>query len=134
MELNNKHIVFINEWMLNGYNATQAYLTAYPTSSKLNAERNAHRILEREDVKQEIEKRQKENRDKYNVTIDEVVCRVKELMLTDDYNPVHTTNLKAAEILNKMFGFNFENKETQSDDSTEITFKIIKSNNAGTGE
>jgi phage terminase small subunit len=130
-ELNNSKLTakqkrFVDEYMLD-LNATQQQQIRAGYSKK-TAKEIGYENLTKPHIQLEIEKRQQENRDKYNVTIEEVVCRVKEIMLTDEFNPVHNANLKAAEILNKMFGFNNENKDSNSEDVSNLTIKIIRGN------
>ena len=95
--------------MVNGFNARLAYKTVYPNSTEATADANAHKLLSNAQVKAEIERRQEENRKKFEVTKEEVVEVVKEIMMNfrKDAPPY---SLKAAEILNKMFGFNSADK------------------------
>ena len=51
-------------------------------------------------------------------------------MLTQDFNPVHNANLKAADIINKMFGY-YIVPEAEDNKDFNFNFKIIK-RDAGT--
>ena len=116
MALNKKQMAFLDELFINGFNATQAYLSVYKGVSEDTAKANGSKLLANANVKEEYERRQAENRIKYEVNKDEVVEVVKKILKTTDFNPVHTANLKAADLLCKMFGYNATEK-------SEITIK-----------
>jgi phage terminase small subunit len=106
---NKRHIAFIDAYMINGFNATKAYLSAYPNVKYESADASARKLLDNTRIKDEIERRQEENKKKYEVTKEEVVEVVKEIMLNNKVG-APPFSLKAAEILNKMFGFNSADK------------------------
>lgn len=122
---NKRHIAFIDEYMINGHNATQAYLKVYSNASYSTADANSRKLLGNTRIKEEIERRQEEWRKKYDVTKEEVVEVVKRLMTAEEFNPVYTTNLKAAEILNKMFGFNAADKVELSKNNEQPLFPDV---------
>lgn len=128
MALSNRYIAFIDSYMINGFNATNAYRTAYPNASEETANKNVSKILNRPEVKQEIERRQEEHRKKYDVTKEEVVEVVKDIMMNNrkDAPPY---SLKAAEIICKMFGFNAADKQeivTSTPEDNTIKIEIIR--------
>ncbi len=53
MSINDKQRAFINEYMINGHNATKAYKTAYPDAGT-SAEFNASRLMSNDKIKAEI--------------------------------------------------------------------------------
>lgn len=109
MLTNKRHIAFVDEYMINGFNSVQAYLKAYPNASYDSANTLGPRLLGNVRVKEEIERRQEENKKKYEITKEEVVEVVKHILLANK-DGAPPFSLKAAEILNKMFGFNSAEK------------------------
>lgn len=57
--LTKKQLGFCEEYLKNGGNATQAYLTAYDSESTKSAAVDACRLLQREDIQQQIERLRK---------------------------------------------------------------------------
>lgn len=57
--LTKKQMAFCEEYLKNGGNATQAYLTAYDSESPTSARVDACRLLQREDIQQQIERLRK---------------------------------------------------------------------------
>ena len=54
--LTNKQMEFCKEYLRNGGNATQAYLTAYDSESPKSAVVDASRLMRRDDIKEQIER------------------------------------------------------------------------------
>lgn len=127
-KLNKRHIAFIDEYMVNGFNSVQAYLKVYPNVTYQSANSLGPKLLGSIRVKEEIERRQEEHRQKYNVTKEEVVEVVKEIML-NNREVAAPYSLKAAEILCKMFGFNAADKQeitTSTPEDNTIKIQIIR--------
>ena len=57
--LTHKQMAFCEEYLKNGGNATQAYLTAYDSESPTSARVDACRLMAREDIQQQIERLRK---------------------------------------------------------------------------
>lgn len=66
-KLNTKHLAFIEEYMINGFNATGAYMKVYPKSSYASAKAHAARLVSNGNIKVEIEARIEEYKAKYNI-------------------------------------------------------------------
>jgi len=107
---NKRHISFIDNYMTNGFNATRAYMSAYPDSKYTSADASARNLLEDARIKAEIERRQEENRKKYEITKEEIIEVVKSILF-ENRKGGQMYSLKAAEILNKMMGFNAVEKQ-----------------------
>lgn len=56
MPINNKQRAFINEYMINGHNASRAYAKAYPDSSDKACESNGARLIRNDKIRREIGK------------------------------------------------------------------------------
>ena len=109
MALNNKQIAFIDEYFVNGFNGTKAYLSVYKGVTDETAQRNASKSLSNAQVKVEVERRQAENKAKYEISKDEIVEITKRIMI-DNEKSAPPFALKAAEILIKMAGLNAAEK------------------------
>lgn len=57
--MNENRQIFVNTYLTNGYNATQAYKTAYP-NCKSGQDRAGHRLLSFAEIKKVIDKAKKE--------------------------------------------------------------------------
>ena len=60
--MNENRQIFVNTYLTNGYNATQAYKTAYP-NCKSGWNRLGHRLMTKDDIKQAIDKAKTEIKD-----------------------------------------------------------------------
>ena len=72
-KLNNRHIAFIDEYMVNGYNSVQAYLKVYPNASYDSANTLGPKLLGNVRVKAEIERRQLKERKKYDLRREDLI-------------------------------------------------------------
>lgn len=68
--LSNRHMAFVDEYMVNGRNATAAYADTYPKAARRTCEQNGFMLLKKPEVKAEIEKREIELREKNKVTVE----------------------------------------------------------------
>lgn len=107
---NKRHNSVVDEYMINGFNQRKAYMSVYTSVDEVKADASAARLFSNVKVKEEIARRQEENRKKYEVTQEEIIDVVKTIMTSKDFNPVHTANLKAADLLMRMFGYNAPTK------------------------
>jgi len=109
MALNNKQLAFVEEYFNNGFNGTQAYLAVYKGVAESTATVNSSKLLSNANIKAEIEKRQQENKLKYEIDRDEIVEITKRIMKENE-KTMPPFALKAIEILNKMGGLNAAEK------------------------
>ncbi len=103
-ELKDSHKAFADEYLVNGFNATQAYLKAYPDSTEEAAESSASRLLSNAKVKEYIEEQKKQIKE------DAVMTKREKLKLLEswilDREERKSVRLKALEMHNKMTGDN----------------------------
>lgn len=104
MKLNDKHNVFIETYLINGYNGIDAYLIAYPKASYDTARANSTKLLAKTDIKEIINTKKKELADKCTITKMDIVNVVISIM--NDNNSKSSDRLKATEILFKALGYN----------------------------
>jgi phage terminase small subunit len=109
MALNNKQSAFIEEYFNNGFNGTKAYLSVYKGVNEDTARANASKLLANTNVKSAIERRQQENKLRYEIDRDEIVEITKRIMKENEKS-MPPFSLKAIEILNKMAGLNAPEK------------------------
>ena len=93
--------------MTNGYNATQAYMSAYPDSSYEAAQSSSSDLLSNPMIKDYIIKEQEEIADVLLLTKEKVIRDLMDIIKSskDDAKQKHNAN-KAIDTLNKMVGFN----------------------------
>jgi phage terminase small subunit len=106
---NKKHSAFIDNYMANGYNATQAYFDVYKSSSRQVAQVSSQRLLNMQPIKDEINRRQKEVAEATNTDRDGLIAVLNEMVKQNRYGKPFVA-LKAIELLNKMCGFNEADK------------------------
>jgi len=123
MKLNNKHNAFIEAYLINGYNATDAYLTAYPKATYETANTNGTRLLGKACIKEVIEAKKKELANTCNVTKAEIANVI--LGILNDCNSKPNEKIKAGEVLNKMFGYNAPLEQSISLNVEQPLFKDI---------
>lgn len=120
MTLKNRQILFIAEYIKNQDGKAAAIKAGYKESG---AASQASKLLAKDDIKTEIENRQKLLADENLVTKKEIVLDL--LRIKDDamMGKLHIKDgLKAIEIINKMLGYN----EQDSIDTTNIQINYIK--------
>lgn len=102
-KLSDKHEMFCQEYMVNGFNATAAYKKIYQVSDK-QAESNGSRLMGNDKVKTRLDELKKETREYYQITKEELLNDLKDIK---DRNKGlrDQTAMKAIEIISKMSGF-----------------------------
>jgi phage terminase small subunit len=108
---NKRHKQFVEEYMSNGMNATQAYLSTYPKVTEKTASANGSRLLVNAKIKAEIERLQAKTSKSLNITKESLIkdlIEIKELCKTNP-RAIHNS-IKAVEVINKMLGFNEPDK------------------------
>lgn len=103
MKLTDKQEMFCQEYMVNGFNATQAYVKVYKTTDKVGGA-SGPRLLDNVRIKERLEELKKETRQFYRITKEE---------LLNDLNDIKNNNkgvrdgiaMKAIEIISKMSGY-----------------------------
>ena len=127
---NKRHQAFCDEYLINGMNATQAYLTVYKSvNKKITAEVNGSKLLSNTKVKAYIEERQAVASEKSELTQQiivnrqnrrsQIVDQMLELSIKDNLTPQETSKLArlmmviktsdanaSDKILNEMLGYN----------------------------
>lgn len=105
MKINNKHITFIETWLANGNNATEAYLTAYPNVNRETACANGARLIAHANIKPIIAEKKKELATKCMITKEEILADLKYIKDLHKDNPRSSNSIKAISEINKMLGF-----------------------------
>jgi phage terminase small subunit len=118
--MNEKHKLFVEEWLINGMNASAAYQKIYPNVNELTARANGARLLAKDNIKEFINSKQQETSTRNNITKDQILTVVFDIMSNA---PKHSDRLKASEILLKALGMNMPEK---TEISGGMENKIIK--------
>jgi phage terminase small subunit len=124
MSLSAKHIAFVDEYMLNGFHATNAYKSVYGCSQK-SAEAAGPKLSNSPEIKEEIERRQRENFNLNIISREEIIQTAKEIMLINK-KKAPMIALKSIEILNKMLGYNSPDKIEMSGNIEQPLFPDVK--------
>lgn len=120
MITNKKHIAFINEYFINGFNATQAYISVYKKVNEETAKVNGCKLLTNTNILAEISKRQIEIKEKHEITVEELVTVSKRIMVNnEDEKP--GVSLKAIAELAKLSG-SYATEKTETTIKTEQPF------------
>lgn len=122
-KLTQKQRAFCEEYVRNGYNATQAYLTAYGCSYDCaNAE--AHKVLRKPHVRAYVEELQKQAFAAAAITAERIAMKLAEIAFApgNDENYGATSQLKALDLLQKQLGI--QHQKIEADVSTDVVINI----------
>ena len=134
MALNIKQKLFVNEYLTNGKNASQAYFSVY--KCKLSTARaNGHKLLENTDIQALIKAEEERLREKYDLTKEKLLDELFYVIdtskneiegVTDRNAIIKATDLMAKltglyapekiEVTNKDIQFKFGNEEEDKED------------------
>lgn len=126
MAINKKQQDFILEYIANGFNAQQAYLSAYPTATLQSARTNAYRLLGNEEIKAEIEKQVKLMFEAKYIRAERVIMEISDIAFAPkgDEDYVALVKLKALETLAKHMGLLDKKEEEVKEQVIEV--KIVE--------
>ena len=105
MALTAKNKLFVEEYVANHYNATQAYITVYG-SDYSTANTKACNILKKPEAKEYLKEVQKERTERLNITADRVLEELASIAFAPNGSediPVSAKN-KALELIQKQIG------------------------------
>lgn len=110
-ELTSKQQKFCEEFVCNGYRATQAYLAAYDTENADVARVQGHRLLKNEKVIDYVKRLQQEQFKKACITPERVAMKLAEIAFCDKGDEYYnsTAQLKALDLLQKQYGWQQQN-------------------------
>lgn len=114
---------FAEEYVKNGYNATQAYLAVYDCNYD-TAKATGYLMLRKTHIKKYIEQLQKEQFESACINAERVALKLAEIAFAEkgdtDYNA--NSQLKALDLLQKQLGIQHQN--IKADVSTDIVINI----------
>jgi phage terminase small subunit len=120
--MNEKHKEFVNVYLANGKNGTQAYLAVYKSVKKEDtAAVNASKLLRNTKVQEYLQAEQDKSAAKLEITRESLLEDLKRIQSnTESTNP--QAALKAVDLMIKMLGFNAPIKqETKLSGGLDIT-------------
>lgn len=104
--LNHRQKCFVDEYLSNGMNARQSYLTVYQPDSKVEiVDAAASQLLSNLKVKRYLEDRMGELSRKSEVTREEILKDLIEIKNSFKDNPNSSHSLRAIDTINKMLGY-----------------------------
>lgn len=109
MKLSDKHKAFCDEYLSNGFNATQAYKSVYKVSDKV-AGASGVRLLENVNIKEYIQQEQNKTAEVLQIKKEDLI---RDLLTIKDNNleDAPPFAIKAIEVINKMLGYNAAEKQ-----------------------
>jgi len=108
--MNNRHQQFCDEYLNNGLNATQAYLSVYKNVTEETAKVNGCKLLTNTNIKDYIDTKREETSRNLNVTKESLIQDLIDIKNANKIDrPVVAT--KAIEVINKMQGYNAVEKQ-----------------------
>ncbi len=124
MSLTDKQRAFVDEYLVNGFNATQAYLTVYTDcKSEDGARASSSKLLTNPNIQEYLEEARKEIKEMSRMSKAEKLEIAEEIM-TDKAGERTLDRLKAMEIHNKMTGDNEPDKVEHSGEG--FNLNVIK--------
>lgn len=121
--LTEKEKAFCEEFIANGYNATQAYFTVYGGTMG-TARATGCKVIKRPQCKAYIEKLQKDAYESAFINAERVAVKLAEIAFAqkDDEDYGASAQLKALDLLQKQLGL--QTQKVEADISTDINISI----------
>lgn len=122
-KLTHKQRAFCEEYVRNGYNATQAYLVAYDAEYKC-ANCEGPRLLKKPHIREYVAELQKQAFDAAAISAERIALKLAEIAFAakDDENYAATAQLKALDLLQKQLGI--QTQKVEADVKTDIVINI----------
>lgn len=122
------HEAFCQEYMINGFNATRAYMAVYPDTKETSAMSSASELLRNPKVSERIAELRAEMTTKYGISIQEIVNSIKETRALAKAQSDFTNSLKSDDMLLKITGgYAVEKKEIITPQlPTQINFQLLE--------
>lgn len=117
-----RHKRFAEEYVLDG-NGSTAYKRIYPNVADDSARSNAYKLLEREDIKQEIAKLQEERQKRVMWSADEILQQIRDIATSNTTST--SEKLKALELAAKSLGM-FRDKVEHSGNVSIVLDKDVE--------
>lgn len=116
MAINTKQQDFIMEYISNGFNGIQAYLSAYPNSTVKTARTNAYKLLGKDEIREEIERQVKMILEAKHITAERVLLEIADIAFALKGDEVYDVKakLKALELLQKQMGLQTTNSKIEA--------------------
>lgn len=115
MSLNEKHKLFCEHYLANGFNARDAYYEAFPESKGNKQPSYPYTLLKRQDIQEYIKQRREEIYESLNIDSMRVVQEIAEIAFAQKGDEVYnaTAKLKALDLLSKNLGLQTQKIETK---------------------
>jgi phage terminase small subunit len=114
-DLNERHKLFVLEYLKNGFNAKQAYISIYKPKSELGAESNSIRLIGNDKIQEFLRSEQENMKLSKRITIEsqlKELDEIKKMAKTPegDGKAQLAVFVKAVEVQNKMLGLDAPTK------------------------
>lgn len=123
-EMKKEHLAFCREYVLNGKNGTQAYMTAYnKTKREENVRISASKFLTNSNVKAYIRHLKEEVKERYNITLETQLEKTAEILKLSKVKEEYRTALACVQEESKLADL-YEPEKTES--TTKVIWKEEK--------
>lgn len=123
-KLTAKQKAFCEAYVENGYNGTQAYLSAYDTDNYNTAKTEGNKLLKKPHIREYVSALQKEQFAQACITAERVAMKLADIAFAvkgdEDYNT--SAQLKALDLLQKQLGI--QHQKIEADVSHDIIINI----------
>lgn len=108
--MNNRHQAFADEYLSNGLNATQAYLSTYPSVTENTAKVNGSKLLTNTNIKDYIDTKREQTSKVLNISKESLIQDLIDIK-NGNIKDRPMIAVKAIETINKMQGYNAVEKQ-----------------------
>lgn len=124
MALNEKHKLFVVNYIATNFNAIEAYELTYPKSTRATARTNAYKLLKNEEIKAAIQEAVSDALAARWITADRVLMEISEVAFAQKGDEIYNTQskLKALEMLQKQMGLLEKKVEVKQETTIEVGF------------
>lgn len=124
MALNEKHQLFVINYVACNFNAIEAYEITYPNCSRSTSRTNAYQLLKKEAIKTSIQEAVTEALAARWITADRVLMEISDVAFAQKGDEIYNTQnkLKALEMLQKQMGLLEKKIEIKQETTIEVGF------------
>lgn len=124
-ELNERHKMFVDEYIANGYNGKAAYLKVYTSASEVTAEVNSSQLLSLTKIQRYLDIRQRDLQEELGIRKKDLIDNLIEIMTKAKEDGDLRSAIAAIGQTSKMLGFDAPKlSKVELEDKTEVKKSI----------
>jgi len=123
LALKPKEIQYCEEYLANGFQQRRAYMKIYPKMKQTTADKHAHEIMKKPEVREYIDNRLQDILGDKKKIADKVALSLMEMVEADKKDTIYTPQirLKAMDLLQKQMGLQTQKIEAEISSNIDIT-------------